>query len=366
MTSYLLILALLLGLAPAFIAHGKGRNFLFWWIYGVVLGPVALIHAMMLRGSRQPALDAAPEARRARSDSPWPLLLRIASLFAIAIIAVAAYRIVVPPGPGGPGMQREVVISSDRTPPEQPAATPKTAGESETAAALQSQVPAAEAPPPQPSPTVRVTVRRDRLPPDENAAKQAAPAETAPAQRSTPAAPEPDKAAVPPPSPAAPQLERTLPQQPPATATRSLAPMQDVRALAARTAPAEPFDPSAAQRETSAKPSKASSSAKAKVAAKPSAAAPKPAAPEKPSLSDVTAMGETVQTVQQALAKRGYSPGPANGLAGRQTETAIRKFQADRGLKQTGAIDYEVLEALEIVGPRVFAFQPPPGATPGR
>jgi hypothetical protein len=216
--------------------------------------------------------------------------------------------------------------------------------------------PAAEAPPPQPSPTVRVTVRHDRLPADENAAKQAESAATAPVQRSAPAAPA--------------QLERTLPQEPPATATRSLSPVQDVPALAARTAPAEPFDPAAAARkEASAKASKPSSSAKsvpAKVAAKPSAAAPKPAAPEKPSLSDVTAMGETVQTVQQALAKRGYNPGPANGLAGRQTEAAIRKFQADRGLKQTGAIDYEVLEALEIVGPRVFAFEPPPGATPGR
>jgi hypothetical protein len=359
----LLILALLLGLAPAFIAHGKGRNFLFWWIYGVVLGPVALIHAMMLRGSRQPALDTAPETRRARSDSPWPLMLRVASLFAIAIIAVAAYRIVVPPESGGPGMQREVVISSDRTPPEHAAAAPKTAGEPDSAAAPLSQVPAAEAPPPRSSPTVRVTVRHDRLPAGEDAAKQAAPAEAAPVQRSMPAAPEPNKAAAP---PAAPQLERTLPQEPSTTATRSLAPMQDVRALAARTAPVEPFDPSAAKKATSDKPSGTSSSAKAKVAAKPSATATKPAAPNKPSLSDVTAMGEIVQTVQEALAKRGYNPGPASGRAGRQTEIAIRKFQADRGLRQTGAIDYEVLEALDIVEPRVFAFQPPPGATPGR
>jgi hypothetical protein len=370
-TSYLLILALLLGLAPAFIAHGKGRNFLLWWIYGVVLGPVALLHAIMLRGSRQPALDTASEARRARTDSPWPLLLRVASVFAIAIIAAAAYRIVVPPESGGPGMQREIVISSDRTPPKQTASAPTTASETDIAPAPSSQMlaPAAEAPPPQPSPTVRVTVRHDRLPPGEDAAKQAAPAATTPVQRSAPAAPEPDKAAVPPPAPPA-QLERTLPQEPSATATRSLSPVQDVPALAARTAPAEPFDPAAAARkEASAKASKPSSSAKsvpAKVAAKPSAAAPKPAAPEKPSLSDVTAMGEAVQTVQQALAKRGYNPGPANGLAGRQTEAAIRKFQADRGLKQTGAIDYEVLEALEIVGPRVFAFEPPPGATPGR
>ena len=367
MTSYLLILALLLGLAPAFIAHGKGRNFLLWWIYGVVLGPVALLHAMMLRGSRQPALDTAHEARRARSDSPWPLLLRVASLFAIAIIAVAAYRILVPPEAGGPGMQRDIVISSDRTPPDQAAAAPTTASETDTASA--SPAPAAEAPPPQPAPTVRVTVRNDRLPQGEDVASRVAPADTPPARRSAPAEQEANKAAVPPPAPPA-QLERTLPQEPSATTTRSLSPVQDVRELAARTAPAEPFDPAAAARkETSAKASKPSSSAKSvptKVAARPSTAAPKPAAPEKPSLSDVTAMGETVQTVQQALAKRGYNPGPANGLAGRQTETAIRKFQADRGLKQTGAIDYEVLEALEIVGPRVFAFEPPPGATPGR
>ncbi len=70
--------------------------------------------------------------------------------------------------------------------------------------------------------------------------------------------------------------------------------------------------------------------------------------------------------MQQALAARGYEPGAANGRAGRQTQQAIRKFQADRGLEPTGAIDYALLEGLNIVGPRVHAFQPPPGATAGR
>jgi peptidoglycan hydrolase-like protein with peptidoglycan-binding domain len=100
------------------------------------------------------------------------------------------------------------------------------------------------------------------------------------------------------------------------------------------------------------------------------ASAPKPApAPEQPSApspSDVTAVGDTVRVVQQALVARGYDPGPVNGRAGRQTEEAIRKFQQDRGLKKTGTIDYAVLETLNIVGPRIHAFQPPPGTTPGR
>ncbi|MGH6621706.1 MAG: peptidoglycan-binding domain-containing protein, partial [Alphaproteobacteria bacterium] len=93
---------------------------------------------------------------------------------------------------------------------------------------------------------------------------------------------------------------------------------------------------------------------------------PKPAPPPAPPPTDVTAVGETVRVVQQALAERGYDPGPPNGRAGRQTELAIRKFQEDRGLKPTGTIDYAVLESLNIVGPRVHAFQPPPGATLGR
>ena len=40
--------------------------------------------------------------------------------------------------------------------------------------------------------------------------------------------------------------------------------------------------------------------------------------------------------MQRALKRRGYDPGPIDGLMGRRTTTAIRKFQADHGLAVTG------------------------------
>lgn len=42
----LFIILLLLGLLPAAIALGKGRNFLLWWFYGTLLLPFAIFHAI--------------------------------------------------------------------------------------------------------------------------------------------------------------------------------------------------------------------------------------------------------------------------------------------------------------------------------
>ncbi len=44
--------ALVLGLIPAVIAHGKGRNFFAWWLYGAALFIVALPHAIVM-GQRE-------------------------------------------------------------------------------------------------------------------------------------------------------------------------------------------------------------------------------------------------------------------------------------------------------------------------
>lgn len=43
-----IILALFLGAIPAIIAKGKGRNFAVWYIYGVLLFIVALIHSLVI------------------------------------------------------------------------------------------------------------------------------------------------------------------------------------------------------------------------------------------------------------------------------------------------------------------------------
>ncbi len=44
-----LMLAVFLGLIPAFIAHNKGRSFFGWWVYGALLFIVALPHAILMR-----------------------------------------------------------------------------------------------------------------------------------------------------------------------------------------------------------------------------------------------------------------------------------------------------------------------------
>ena len=132
-----------------------------------------------------------------------------------------------------------------------------------------------------------------------------------------------------------PKLSRTVPAEPPV----------------ATLAPAE----KAAETEKTAPPP-------ASEAAAPRAAQTTPS----PTPTDVTAVGETVRIVQLALREKGYDPGPANGRAGKKTQGAIRKFQADRKLDPTGTIDYALLEKLGIVGPRVHAFRPPPGMTVGR
>ena len=43
-----IILALFLGLIPAFIAKNKGRSFGVWYVYGALLFIVALIHSLLI------------------------------------------------------------------------------------------------------------------------------------------------------------------------------------------------------------------------------------------------------------------------------------------------------------------------------
>ena len=53
-----------------------------------------------------------------------------------------------------------------------------------------------------------------------------------------------------------------------------------------------------------------------------------------------------IRRVQQALANKGFSPGPSDGVIGPQTEQAIRKFQDYYGIKVSGRIDNQTLYAL--------------------
>lgn len=56
----------------------------------------------------------------------------------------------------------------------------------------------------------------------------------------------------------------------------------------------------------------------------------------------------SLRSAQTALNAQGYSAGTEDGVAGPNTEAAIRKFQADKGLAQTGMLDVQTRTALGI------------------
>jgi localization factor PodJL len=67
---------------------------------------------------------------------------------------------------------------------------------------------------------------------------------------------------------------------------------------------------------------------------------------------DVTTMQlptekDLVSLVQMLLAEKGFDPGPADGLLGRQTVEAITRFQEQAGLPKTGQIDTGLVTALQ-------------------
>ncbi|MEG6584192.1 zinc ribbon domain-containing protein [Dendrosporobacter sp. 1207_IL3150] len=47
--------AVIIGLLPAFIAKSKGRSFMLWWIYGAAFFIVAIIHAIVIKPTKQQA-----------------------------------------------------------------------------------------------------------------------------------------------------------------------------------------------------------------------------------------------------------------------------------------------------------------------
>lgn len=55
---------------------------------------------------------------------------------------------------------------------------------------------------------------------------------------------------------------------------------------------------------------------------------------------------ERTREIQRGLKRRGYDPGPVDGLLGRRTARAIREFQADHGLYVNGMPTRTVYEML--------------------
>ena len=53
-----------------------------------------------------------------------------------------------------------------------------------------------------------------------------------------------------------------------------------------------------------------------------------------------------VENVQEELQDEGYDPGPADGVMGSRTRSAIAQYQDDHGLAVTGTINDALLRSL--------------------
>jgi TPR repeat protein len=57
---------------------------------------------------------------------------------------------------------------------------------------------------------------------------------------------------------------------------------------------------------------------------------------------------QTVRHIQERLTELGYDPGPPDGIAGRKTQVAIRRFQTQHGLPVTGEASDELAREVQV------------------
>jgi Putative peptidoglycan binding domain len=67
-------------------------------------------------------------------------------------------------------------------------------------------------------------------------------------------------------------------------------------------------------------------------------------------MAEASGMGgqQDIRQAQEALKNQGHDPGPIDGVMGPQTRQALRAFQSSNGLKQTGMLDAETKQKLNI------------------
>ena len=56
--------------------------------------------------------------------------------------------------------------------------------------------------------------------------------------------------------------------------------------------------------------------------------------------------GDDVLKLQKALKKNGYDPGQPDGVYGKKTERAVRRYQKDHGLKADGIAGERTFSSL--------------------
>jgi len=57
---------------------------------------------------------------------------------------------------------------------------------------------------------------------------------------------------------------------------------------------------------------------------------------------------DNIRQVQQALQRKGFDPGPVDGILGPKTKEAVRNFQDRYGMNASGDIDNQTLFALGV------------------
>ena len=65
-----------------------------------------------------------------------------------------------------------------------------------------------------------------------------------------------------------------------------------------------------------------------------------------------------IENAQKKLNDAGYNSGPVDGILGPQTRAALRKYQGDQKLAQTGRLDQKTLAALNVGGVNELAAAP--------
>ena len=109
------LLAAFLGVLPGMIAQRKGRCFVDWWLYGMALFAVALVHSLLLRQQQTRCIHKGvflvatgqPAGLEYFSGAPPRFLASLASLAIWPLVGVVALVT----GSGGPEMLSDVLAS---------------------------------------------------------------------------------------------------------------------------------------------------------------------------------------------------------------------------------------------------------------
>lgn len=102
------------------------------------------------------------------------------------------------------------------------------------------------------------------------------------------------------------------------------------------------------------------------VVAKPVITNPPPVVVTNPPVAPKIASGEerpvkTTLEAQIALARKGISSGPIDGVAGSQSRAAIKAFQQEQGFEETGILDAQTRAALLVAEPILTTYVVTPG-----